>query len=148
MSEVAARKPRGVTIELVGVPEHVLAAFQANASDDPEEVEAAKQRLRERNGADYRFDPEKKLFERLPAVVHAPQRRENAAQNAAPPAAPAMRPRERRARRASTTSRASPDDPSEPEPSPLEVWHGLAAASEGLQRHLERRSAPRRATIA
>jgi hypothetical protein len=62
-----------------GVPAHVLAAFQANASDDPVEVEAAKQWLRERNGADYRFDPETKLFERLPAVVHAPPRRENAA---------------------------------------------------------------------
>lgn len=114
MAPAVARKPRGVTFELVNAPEHVLAAFQANASDDPEEVEAAKQRLRERNGADYSFDPETKLFERLPAVVHAPSRRESAA-----PTAPAMRPRERRVRRASTSSRGSPDD-SDPEP-PLEV---------------------------
>lgn len=112
MSSVAG-KPRGVTAELVNAPGWVVAAFQANASADPEEVEAAKQTLRERTGADYGWDPETKMFEPLPAVVHAPPRRENAA--------PAMRPRERRARRSSTSSRGSPDDPSpEPEP-PLEV---------------------------
>jgi hypothetical protein len=117
MARDVADKPRGVTIELPdGVPEHVLAAFQANASDDPEEVKAAKQRLRERNGADYSWDPETKLFERLPAVVDARPRRENAAPAMRPPA---IRPRERRGRRASTSSRASPGDP-EPEP-PLEV---------------------------
>lgn len=108
-SRVTGGEPRGVVFQLPdGVPAHVLAAFQANASDDPEEVKAAKQRLRERNGADYRFDPETKLFERLPAVVHAPPRRENAA--------PAVRPRERRP---ATRRRArAPTGDDEPSPRP------------------------------
>jgi hypothetical protein len=106
---MSSNKPRGVTFELVNAPEHDLAAFQANASADPEEVEAAKQRLRKRNGADYSFDPETKLFERLPAVVHAPPRRENVAERRAPVANP--REQGRRARRSSTSSRGSPDEP-------------------------------------
>jgi hypothetical protein len=97
-------KPQVVTAELVGVPEHILAAWKANASDDPEAVEVAKQRLEARDGVPYTWDAETKLFERLPAVVHVvvhvPERRE-----------PVARPRERRAvaRRASTSSRGSPD---------------------------------------
>jgi hypothetical protein len=133
MARAVAGEPRGVTIELVGAPEHVLAAFQANASDDPEEVKAAKQRLRERNGADYSWDPETKLFERLPAVVHTPQRREAAIVVA--------RAREQGTGRRRTASRASPDDPSEPEPPPVEVWRGVAAASVRMQTRLARRRA-------
>ena len=69
-----------------------------------------------------------------PAVVRLPQRRENVS-----------KPRERRARRASTSSRASPDDPSPPEsePPPVEVWRGVAAASVRMVQHCERRRAKR-----
>jgi hypothetical protein len=103
----AADKPRGIAIELVGAPAHVLAAFQQNASNDPEAVEAAKQRLEKRDGAPYSYDPETKLFERLPAVVHVPKRREPVA----PTETGATRPRERRARSRSTApTRGSPDD--------------------------------------
>jgi hypothetical protein len=95
----------GVAFELTGAPEWVVTAFQRNASNDPEAVEAAKQSLEKRDGAPYSYDPETKLFERRPPkkrspVVHVPERRE-----------PVARPRERRAvaRRASTSSRGSPD---------------------------------------
>jgi hypothetical protein len=103
-TKFAPHRP-AVTFEFSGVPEHVVATAQANASDAPEAVEVAKQRLQERDaeGAPYTWDPKTKLFERLqrlPAVVHVPERRE-----------PVARPRERRAvaRRASTSSRGSPD---------------------------------------
>jgi hypothetical protein len=103
----------GVTFEFSGdrVPEHVIAAAQANASDDAEAVEAAKQRLQKRHGVLFSWDVKTKLFERLPAVVvHVPERRE-----------PVARPRERRAvaRRASTSSRGSPDGSEPPLDRPL-----------------------------
>jgi hypothetical protein len=72
---------------------------------------------------------------RAPIVLHAPQRGENVA-----------RPRERRARRASTSSRASPDDPSPPESEPpLETWRGVARASVRMRTRLARRRAKRAA---
>jgi hypothetical protein len=133
---------------MVGVPEHVLAAWKANASDDPEAVEVAKQRLQKRDaeGTPYTWDPETKLFERLqrlPAVVHVPERRE-----------PVARPRERRAvaRRASTSSRGSPDGSEPPLDRPRLTRaervalkakvdarrRELVAASERVERSLER----------
>jgi hypothetical protein len=98
----------GIPFEFTGAPEWVVEAAKRNASKDPEAFEAAKQRLQERHGVPFSWDPETKLFERLPAgVVHVPERRE-------PVASPAARPRERRVRRSrGSTSRG---DPSEPPP--------------------------------
>jgi hypothetical protein len=98
----------GVTFELTGAPEHIVAAFQRNASDDPEAAEAAKQRLQARDGTPYSWDSETKLFERLPAVVHSPM---GDSLGNALRLQTATRPRERRARsRSSAPTRGSPDD--------------------------------------
>jgi hypothetical protein len=106
----AGDKPRGIPINLTGVPKHVVV--------DPESVT-------NRSGVRYatpgppvtaplgyatielRDAPSwvTKTF----ALAASPKRE--------PVAVPATRPREQRARRASTSSRASPDDPS-PEPDP------------------------------
>jgi hypothetical protein len=59
-----------------GTPVHVLAAWKANASNDPEAVEAAKQRLQKRDGHRYAWSAATKVFTRLPAIVHVPVRRE------------------------------------------------------------------------
>jgi hypothetical protein len=65
-------------------------------------------------------------------INHVPQRRENTA-----------RPRERRAAPRRRARAPTGDDPSEPppEPPPVEVWRGLAAASVRMVQHCERRRA-------
>jgi hypothetical protein len=76
------------------------------------------------------------LFTRQ-ARVSGPERRE--------PVAPAVRAREQGAGRRRAASRASPDDPSEPEPPPVAVWRGVAAASVRMHTRLARRRAKRAA---
>jgi hypothetical protein len=66
-------------------------------------------------------------------IVNVPERRE--------PVAPVMRAREQGAGRRRTAARASPDDPSPPEPEPVEVWRGLVVASTKMIQRCERRRA-------
>jgi hypothetical protein len=101
----AGEKPHDVTIELVGVPKRVVAAFQQNASDDPEAVESAKRALHERDGETYAWDSKTKFFTRLPAPVAAATVRRS------PVASPGEQ--GRRGRSSSASTRGSPDDPGE-----------------------------------
>jgi hypothetical protein len=103
-SELTARnKPNVLTADLgEGTPAHVLAAWKANASDDPEAVESAKQTLQARDGAEYAWDSKTKIFERLPMPVAAATVRRT------PVASPGEQ--GQRGRTSSAPTRGSPDD--------------------------------------
>jgi hypothetical protein len=138
-SELAAGdEPQVLTVELGdGTPVSVVAAFQQNASANPEAVKTAKQTLEERDGLPYAWDRKTKIFERLPipAAAVTVQR--------SPVASPGEQ--GQRGRSSASPTRGSPDDP-DPEPEPVARLRGFVAASVRMSIHERRRLGTRATT--